>query len=162
MKSLYIAFDADNDIKYYHLMEAWNENLKLPFTFINAHDLREIRDGSCEESIKTGLRERMQQADLFILLVGERTKYLYKYVRWEVELAKTRKLPCIAVNLNGKRGADEELCPRAMLESLAIHINFNMKVIEYAIEHWPQYLVSHSELRGSYHYKSSLYNELEI
>jgi hypothetical protein len=34
----YIAFDADNDIRHYRLMQAWKENDRIEFDFHNAHD----------------------------------------------------------------------------------------------------------------------------
>lgn len=162
MARLYIAFDGDNDINYYYMMKAWRDNSNFPFTFFDSHEIRNVRIGSNEESIKTGLRERMKNADIFVLLVGDRTKFLYKYIRWEIELAKEMDIPCIAVNLNGKRGADEELCPRVMLVSLAIHVSFNMKILSYAVEHWPAFIKANPEASGSYHYKSSVYERLGL
>lgn len=162
MERIYVAFDGDNDIKYYYMMKAWKNNKNLPFDFIDAHDFRGIREGSTEESIKRGLRERMRKADVFVLLIGERTKYLYKYIRWEVELAKDEMLPCIAVNINGKRGADQENCPRVMLDALSIHISFNMKILDYAVNNWPKFVNENPKASGSYHYKSSVYQMLEI
>jgi len=47
----YVAFDADNDIHYYRLMQAWKQNDNTPFNFYDAHDLNNVRVYS-EESIK--------------------------------------------------------------------------------------------------------------
>lgn len=162
MARLYIAFDGDNDINYYYMMKAWKDNKDIPFSFIDSHEMRGIRQGSTEASIKAGLRERMSNAEIFVLLVGDRTKYLYKFIRWEVELAKEKNLPCIAVNLNGKRGADEECCPKVMLDTLAMHISFNMKILAYAVEHWPSFIKANPEASGGYHYKSSVYDGLGL
>lgn len=162
LAKLYIAFDGDNDIAYYYMMKAWKDNKSIFFDFIDSHELRGIRQGSSETSIKAGLRERMKNADIFVLLVGERTKYLYKFIRWEIELAKEKRLPCIVVNLNGKRGADEQLCPRAMLDTLAIHISFNMRILAHAVSHWPNYIEQHPNLIGSYHYKTDVYTQLGL
>ena len=54
----YIAFDGDNDMRYYRLMTAWSANEGFDFEFHNAHDLNTSRDSSQEESIKTQLRAR--------------------------------------------------------------------------------------------------------
>ena len=35
----YVAFDGDNDMKYYRLMTAWIEHDHIEFDFLNAHDL---------------------------------------------------------------------------------------------------------------------------
>ena len=97
----FVSFDGDNDMPYYRLMCAWKQNDNIPFNFYNAHDLNYARDSSHEESIKVQLRIRMQNSKEFILLIGEKTRYLYKFVRWEIEQALARELPIIAVNLNG-------------------------------------------------------------
>ena len=81
---IYVAFDADNDIRYYRLMQAWKHNDNTSFNFYDAHDLNNLRDGSSEETIKNKLAERLRNTKLFILLVGDNTKFLYKFVRWEI------------------------------------------------------------------------------
>ncbi|WP_204435287.1 TIR domain-containing protein [Amphibacillus cookii] len=50
------------------------------------HDINNALDTSTEETIKRTLRERMSNSKFFILLVGEHTKYLYRFVRWEIFL----------------------------------------------------------------------------
>lgn len=44
-------------------------------------------------------------------LLAKRQKYLYKYVKWEIEQALSLDLPIIVVNLNGNRGLDDVNCP---------------------------------------------------
>lgn len=86
---VYVSMDADNDLRYYNLMRAWRQNDYTPFDFYDAHDINNIYDKS-EASIKAGLQERFRNTKVFVLLVGEHTKYLYKYVRWEIEQAIKR------------------------------------------------------------------------
>ena len=43
------------------------------------------RDSSQEESIKAQLAERMRNSKVFVLLVGEHTRYLTKFVIWEID-----------------------------------------------------------------------------
>ena len=38
------------------------------------------------------MRERFINTKIFVLLVGEHTRYLYKYVRWEIQEAIKRGL----------------------------------------------------------------------
>lgn len=83
----YVAFDGDNDIRYYNLMKAWKQNDNSNFNFFDAHDINNALDSSTEETIKKRLRERMANSKVFVLLVGESTRYLYKFVRWEIEQA---------------------------------------------------------------------------
>ena len=100
----YVAFDGDTDIAYYRIMQAWKSNDDIDFNFYDAHDINSARDTSAEESIKSQLRIRMANAKQMILLVGENTKYLKKFVPWEIELARKKDIPIIVVNLNNKKG----------------------------------------------------------
>jgi len=160
---VYVSMDADNDLHYYNLMKAWKQNDNTNFDFRDAHDLNTILDKS-EASIKAGLQERFRHTKVFVLLVGEHTRYLYKYVRWEIEQAIKRKLPCIVVNLNGKRSMDSELCPPIIQNELAIHVSFNARILQYALEHWPDSDAQKrkDEESGAYYYKDSVYKELGL
>ena len=160
---VYISMDADNDLHYYYLMKAWKQNDNTPFNFYDAHDINTILDKS-EESIKKGLQERFRNTKVFVLLVGEHTRYLYKYVRWEIEEALKRELPCIVVNLNGKRTMDSERCPAIIRDELAIHISYNAKILQYALENWPNSykIKKKKEERGAYYYTKETYERLEL
>ncbi len=134
----YVAFDGDNDIRYYRMMQAWKNNDNIDFNFYDAHDINSARDTSTEESIKSQLRERMANAKQMILLVGKNTKYLRKFVPWEIELARKKDIPIIVVNLNGKRVYDEDLCPSAIKdETYTVSIPFRMEIIKYALDYFP-------------------------
>lgn len=160
---VYVSMDADNDLHYYYLMKAWKQNDNTSFDFNDAHDINTILDKS-EESIKRGLQERFRNTKVFVLLVGEHTRYLYKYVRWEIEEAIKRELPCIVVNLNGKRSLDSERCPALIRDNLAIHISFNSKIMQYALENWPESFKERKEdgEKGSYYYNDDIYKELGL
>ncbi len=160
---VYVSFDADNDMKYYRLMQAWKQNDGIEFNFYDAHEINNNYDKS-EESIKAALMERFRNTKVFVLLVGDHTKYLYKFVRWEIEQAIKRNLPIIVVNINGKRFRDEELCPAILRDELAIHISFNAKILQYALENWPSSHIKHRENKetGAYYYKESVYESLSL
>ena len=134
----YVAFDGDNDILYYWLMKAWKQNDGFDFNFYDAHDLNRAYDSSKEESIKRQLSVRFQNSKLFILLVGEHTKYLRKFVPWEIEHALRLDLPIIVVNLNKSRDMDVERCPSALTSCLSLHIPYSPGVIQYAMDFWPE------------------------
>lgn len=159
----YISFDADNDMSYYRLMCAWKQNDGVNFNFYDAHDINNNYDKS-EESIKAALMERFRNSKVFILLVGNHTKYLYRFVRWEIEQAIKRELPIIVVNINGKRSCDQELCPAIVRDELAIHIPFKSNILQYALEHWPESYLKHKANgdKGPYYYKESVYEELGL
>ncbi len=160
----FVSFDGDNDMHYYRLMQAWKQNDGMDFNFYNAHDLNVARDSSEEESIKAQLAERMRNSKVFVLLVGERTRYLTKFVRWEIEQAISRDLPMIVVNLNGKRSMDEERCPPLAKEALAVHIPFNAAIMQYALDNWPgsHDTYTNQSKAGPFYYTDSVYKSLRI
>jgi MTH538 TIR-like domain (DUF1863) len=133
----YVCFDGDTDIHYYRLMLAWHQSDYTNFSFYNAHDLNYARDTSLESSIKAQLRQRLLNTKVFVVLVGASTRYLYKFVRWEMEQALSLNLPIIAVNLNGLRAQDPDRSPPIIRDALAVHISFNAKILELALTDWP-------------------------
>ncbi|SRR6266516_2020973 len=160
----YVAFDGDNDMWAYRMMQAWKENEHIDFDFYDAHDLNSARDTSTEESIKAQLRERMANAKQMILLVGEKTKGLRKFVPWEIELARKKDIPIVVANLNKKRTYDAELCPLAIgIEVYKIHVAFYAKIIQYALDNFAEtYHEDKSEKVGNYWYKDSVYEKLGL
>lgn len=160
---VYVSMDADNDLRYYRLMQAWKQNDNIGFNFYDARDINNIFDKS-ETSIKAGLQERFRNTKVFVLLVGDHTKYLYRYVRWEIEQAIKRDLPCIVVNINGKRSCDYDLCPALMRDHLAIHISFNARILQYALENWPDSYDKHKRdgETGPFYYTDEVYKDLGL
>lgn len=135
----YVAFDGDNDIKYYYLMKAWKQSDNSNFKFYDAHELNNARDTSRPESIKKQLSKRMENSKVFVLLLGEHTKYLTRFVKWEVEHALYLGLPIIVVNLNGNRNVDKERMPSWLKNELCLSCSFNQKILQYSLENWEYY-----------------------
>ncbi len=160
----YVAFDADSDIRYYRLMTAWKQSDNHDFNFNNAHDLLNIWQHSSEDTIKRNLRERMNNSKMFILLVGEKTKFLHKYVRWETEQAIKSELPIVVVNLNGKRSMDSDKCPAIIRDKLTLHVSFNAKIIQLALEKWSTLYYSYLKegKNGAFYYKDEIYSNLGL
>ncbi|NNU65103.1 TIR domain-containing protein [Rhizobium sp. WYCCWR 11152] len=159
----YICFDGDKDMKHYRLMTAWAENEKFSFDFHNAHDLNTARDSSQEESIKKQLRERFANSKLLVVLIGDNTRYLTKFVKWEMEVALRLGLPIVGVNLNGNRSRDD-LCPPTIRDELAVYVPFGVKIVEHAMANWP---ASHATFKaegktGNYHYTEQTYKNLGL
>jgi hypothetical protein len=163
----YMCFDGDNDIHYFYLMKAWKHNQTdffKDFNFFDAHEINYARDSSKEESIKRQLLERLNNSNLFIILIGEQTKFLTKFVRWEMEQAIKQDIPIIAINLNGKREMDENRCPPLIKDQLVLHISFNQKIIEKAVNEW---IESRAQLKrenktGAFYFKPLIYSQLGI
>ncbi|ATU69069.1 molecular chaperone Tir [Levilactobacillus brevis] len=158
---VYVAFDGDNDMRYYDLMRGWN--VKDDFDFNDAHDLHSARDSSTEESIKKSLMDRFNNSKLFIILIGEHTRYLTKFVKWEIEVAIRLNLPIIAVNLNDKRQGDD-LMPAVLRDELHITVPYKEKIIKYAMDNWPDSDKKHrgNGETGEYVYKDKVYEDLGL
>jgi len=150
MKMVYYCFDAntegnlpvDNDIKYFNLFKAWKASDKIDFDFFNVHEEYKIPkaalDNDNERVIKEYLQKRLAITGVFIVIVGEHTGNLYKYVRWEIEQAMQRDIPIIAVNISGIDGIDKNYCPPLIREHLVLHVPFALNDIKTAINIWPE------------------------
>ncbi len=162
----YVAFDGDNDIRYYNLMKAWKQSDKTEFNFYDAHDLNKARDTSKPESIKKQLAKRMENSKIFILLLGEKTRYLTKFVKWEVEHAIYLGLPIIVVNLNGERCIDNKRMPSWLTNELCISCSFNSKIIQYSLENWGKFHYEYKQdinkKNINYYWDYEVYNKLGL
>jgi len=161
---VFVSFDGDTDMHYYRLMRAWKQSDQTDFNFYDAHDLTQARDTSTEESIKRSLSERLANAKVVVSLIGEKTRYLYKFLRWELEQAIRRDLPIIGVNLNGHRSQDSERCPPVIRDHLVVYVSFNAAIIQDALENWPD---EYSRLRsqgtiGPRYYNDDVYRRLHL
>lgn len=159
----YVIFDGDKDMWAYAYMKGWKENENIDFNFYDAHDIRPLTDRASEETVKQRLRERMASAKQTIVLIGENTKNLYRFVRWEMELALKKDIPIIAVNLNDKRQMDSDHSPSIIRDEYVVHISFNMKIIKYALDNFPtEYNDRAPEEKGDRYYKDEIYEELGL
>jgi hypothetical protein len=144
-------------------MKAWKENEHHAFNFHNAHEINNLRDGSSEATIKAKLRERLKNTKVLVVLIGEKTANLYKYVRWEIEYAIENDIPIIGVNLNKNRKEDD-FCPPIMKQALVVYVSFNQKILNHALNNWPS---SHAFYKkegksGPYFYYDRVYQDLGI
>lgn len=158
---VYVIFDGDNDKWAYAYMKGWKANKNIDFEFKDAHDLDNMTGFAQNEAyVKGHLRERLQNSSAAIVVVGEKTKNLYKYVRWEIEMAIDLDLPIIVVNLNNTRTQDPTLCPPLLRDVCAVHVSFELKIIRHALENWPtefRGLNSKDRAGGYRYYQASVY-----
>src|SRR5262245_12846155 len=118
----YVVFDGDEDQWSYRFMRGWNANEHMAFDFRDAHDMDTMTSrAQNEQYVKGKLRERMEQSACVLVLIGAKTKNLYRFVRWELELALGLNLPIIAVNLNDKRRLDPDRCPPIIKDACVVH-----------------------------------------
>jgi hypothetical protein len=129
----------------------WKNNGNIDFDFFNAHDICSARDSSLTESIKASLRTRLQNSKVFLLLIGDHTRYLRRFVEWEIKEAIKMKIPIVAANINGSNGIDY-LCPPALKNQTAVFVPFKASNINHALHNWPSYLKSHPSASGPFSY----------
>jgi MTH538 TIR-like domain (DUF1863) len=134
----YVVFDGDEDIWAYGYMKGWRANENVDFDFVDAHDLNPLTALATDEPyIKAVLRDRLKASKQVVVLVGENTKNLYKFVRWEIEVALELQLPIIVVNLNDRRALDADRCPAILRDEDVVHIAFKLAIIRYALDRFP-------------------------
>lgn len=154
---VYVAFDADTDMIYYRTLQMWSNNGNIDFDLNDAHDLNNLMKYSNEMTIKSKLRERLKNTKKFVLLLGVKTKYLYKYVRWEIDVAKSLDIPIIVCNLNNEIDKDYDRCPAVLNDTTAIHISFKQKMLKHALDNYD----FKPSLDGkAYHYQTDFYKRL--
>ena len=155
----YVAFDGDNDMWAYAFMKGWNAREHIDFNFHDAHTISELTYRAQDEYyIKSVLRERLKASKQFVILVGESTKYLRKYVRWEIEFAINLNLPIIVANLNGTNGIDRTLCPTPLRNQVAIHGPFKKAYIKQALDDFAaKYNIYLQKFSGPVHYNQTFH-----
>src|SRR5436305_2060950 len=130
----FVGFSS-TDIHCYRLMQAWKENEHIDFNFTDCQLAQEIRSED-EAYIKQLCRVRINMAGKFIQLIGQDTRYKYKYVRWEAEVAKEKGCTIIGVNLDGARSSVAQTCPPVICNIGAIFVPFSPAIIKYALENY--------------------------
>jgi hypothetical protein len=160
----YIIFDGDKDQWAYRYMRGWKANERIDFDFEDAHDLLPLTYRAQDETyIKFRLSQRFKNACQVILLIGESTKYLYKYIRWELEVVIALNLPLIAVNLDNRRSINDNLCPPLIRHKYAIHIPFKMAIIKYALDNFPdEFRHRYQFMSGPEKYSENIYRSLGL
>lgn len=160
----YVVFDGDNDIWAYRFMKGWKAIDTIEFDFQNAHDIGSLTSNAENETyVKRELKKRFAETDQVVVLVGEKTKNLFKFVRWEIDTALELGLPIIVVNLNGSRIIDTNLCPPILRGKNAIHISFNLAIVKFAMENFiAQYKRIDKTVVDNYSYSEQQYKALGL
>jgi len=160
----YVIFDGDKDRYAFAYMRGWKANDRVEFDFEDAHDIGVMTPRAQDESyVKSELRKRMQASQQVLVLVGESTKNLRKYVGWEIDLALKLALPIIVVNLNGKRVMDAEFCPVSLRTGYIAHIEYKRAIIKHALENFPNEFAGRNRAETtSRFYGDDIYRRLGI
>jgi hypothetical protein len=159
----YIIFDGDNDMWAYAYMKGWANNDNVTFDFHDAHDIKPLTDRASEATVKQTLRTRLSNTKISIVIVGDNTKNLHRFVRWEIETSLDLDLPIVAVNLNGTRGIDRERCPPILRDKYVVHVPFKQAIVRYALENFPQEFANRSlNAPGDRQYPASVYQSVGL
>jgi len=158
----YVIFDGDKDMWAYAYMLGWIRNDHIAFDFQNAHDLAPLTAQAGEDTVKRKLRERISNTKQALVLIGESTKNLYRFVRWEMEMCQAMNIPIIAVNLNNRRDQDNDLCPAILRGKYVVHLPFKAKIIKYALDNFPDEFSRRPDDSGPRAYNDSVYASLGL
>ena len=129
----FVGFSS-TDIDYYRLVLAWKAHENIEFDFTDCQLQSEIRSED-EGYIKSRCRTRLVMAGTFIQLIGSDTRYKYKYVRWEAEVALEKECRIIGVNIDGWRRINEKTCPPILRDAGAMFVPFSPKIVAHALQH---------------------------
>ena len=126
-----------------------------------AHCLELKRKSITDDEEKIHLKvEARKTREKVIATVGESTKYLYKFVKWELDSALELNLPIIAVNLNNLRRQDSNLCPASIRDKNVVHVAFRMRIIKHAMDNFP---ATHRNNSGTgWFYNDTIYRSLGL
>lgn len=130
----FVGFSS-TDIRCYRLMCAWKAHEHIDFDFVDCQLQNEINSDN-EAYIKRKCRERINMAGTYVMLIGQDTRYKYKYVRWEAEVALEKKCRIIGVNLDNWRKVNTVNCPPVIRHIGAVFVPFSPHILAYALEHF--------------------------
>ena len=107
----------------------------------------------------------MRKSAAVVVIVGKNTKNLYKFVRWELDLALELGMPIIVANLNEQRDLDRDLCPAVIRDACAVHVPFKIAAIKGALDAWPvefRKMNASDKAKGARVYSADIYKSWGI
>ncbi|OYY75615.1 MAG: hypothetical protein B7Y43_18685 [Sphingomonas sp. 28-62-20] len=155
----YTIFDGDKDMWAYAYMKGWKANRHIDFDFYDAHDIQRMPRAQDEAYVKAGLRQRLENTKQAIVLCGESTKNLYRFVRWEIEICLEKRIPIIVANLNKTRSHDPERCPPILNGKGAMHVAFGARIIKFALDNYADNPIEYKS-QTNWYYEDKVYKSL--
>lgn len=155
----YTIFDGTNDMWAYAYMKGWKANRHIDFDFYDAHDIQKMPRAQDEAYVKARLRERFNNTKQAIVICGENTKNLFRFVRWEIEVCLDKRIPIIVANLNQVRLHDPSRCPPILNGKGAMHVAFGARIIKFALDNYAENPIEYKSSTNWY-YDSSIYKRL--
>lgn len=150
----YVAFDGQgvtdpskSDMKYYGLLQAWDENNEIDFKFSDSHKKTyQLTNAASLETIKNRLLERLSASKNMIVLISNDTNYDRGLLNWEIEQAvDVFKLPLVIAYVDSltpiyNPEKFRNCWPKALRERIynnsakCIHTMFKKELILYLIK----------------------------
>ena len=169
----YIAFDGNatanqtqSDIKYYRLLQAWNQRGNHILTFSDSHQKTcQVRDSSSMSTLQHRLLERLRSSKNMVVIISEDTAWDRGMLNFEISKAvDVYKLPLIIAYagyeyiLNPRQLST--LWPKALSErikngsAMCIHIPFKEQAVMAAISQFSVHSTGNNILTSPYTYYS--------
>lgn len=148
----FVGFSS-TDMRSYRLMQAWKAHEHIDFNFADCQLQNELNSEN-EAYIKRKCRDCIDRAGTYVLIIGQDTRFKYKYVRWEAEVALEKGCRIIGVNLDSWRTVNEATCPAVIRNVGAIFVPFSPHIVAYALEHFRK------ENAADWYYKDETYQNL--
>jgi hypothetical protein len=142
---------SSTDLHSYKAMQAWKANHNIDFNFTDCK-LNYAINSNNEAYVKRKVREQIEEAEIYIMLIGNDTKRRHKYIGWEAEIALERNCTIIGVNLDGSKKMKPETCPTIIQNIGAIFVPFSPEIVAHAIEN---YRMRNEKI--AYHYDERTY-----
>jgi len=157
-KKIYVSYDAD-DLIYYNMLQAWCSGETQEFIHYSSGNIGQKTSDEIEKVVE----EKLRSTICFIVMVSDHTISLGTQMMSEINKAIELDKPIIVVNLNGKRSIDNDLCPSKLKTRMALHLSFNAKIIQKAIDTWPTYYEENKQKgSGAHYFKPEVYKKLGI
>lgn len=155
----YVIFDGDNDMWAYAYMKGWKASKSIDFNFYDAHDIQRMPRATDEAYVKRNLRERLDNTKQALVICGEKTKYLYRFVRWEIDTCLNLGIPIVVANLNKMRSFDADRCPPILDGKGAMHVAFGAHIIKFALDNYAEDPREYKSAKNWY-YEDAIYRRL--
>lgn len=106
-RKIFVSYYYQIDNKYKNLLKAWSANDKFDFRFADVSADISIKSKT-SSVIKRELAKKIKEADVFLVLVGEKS-HKRAWVRWEISKARELGKPIVAVKINQEFQSPPEL-----------------------------------------------------
>lgn len=106
-KQVFISYEFNTDCHYKNLLLAWNSNSHFNF-HMRDYSADISVDSMDASTIKRSISAKINRGNYFMVIVGRSTRKC-KWVKWEIAKAKELKKKIVAVKIDRRHEAPDEL-----------------------------------------------------